>query len=168
MHNNFNSSTITFYAIPTLFILAAILFQQLRTNMSTQKALLVKAIAEPLVAVTNWPIPKPGPKQFQVRVTVGGLNPHDQKGRDMGLFIKDHLPAILGSDIVGVVTALGEGASRFKVGERVVAQGSMVPGGLSKALQEYAVFDEAFAAPIPESVSDDEAATLPTNLVAGK
>jgi NADPH2:quinone reductase len=73
--------------------------------MTTQTALLVKSIGVPVVSVSDWPIPQPGPKQIQVRVTVAGLNPHDQKGRDTGLFIKDNLPAILGADVVGLEMA---------------------------------------------------------------
>lgn len=136
--------------------------------MATQTALIVETIGEPVVLRANFRIPQPGPKQIQVRVTVGGLNPHDQKSRDIGLFIKDSLPAILGSDVVGFVTTLGEGASRFKIGEKVFGQASLAPGSASKALQEYAVLDEDFAAAVPKGVSDDEAATLPTNLLAGK
>jgi len=131
----------------------------------TQTALLVTAIGSPVTSVSNWPIPQPGPKQVQIRVTVGGLNPHDQKARDIGLFIRDDLPAILGNDVVGVVIALGEGASRFKTGDRVFGQASMKME--SKALQVYAVLDEEFAAEVPEGVGEDKAATLPTNIVAG-
>jgi NADPH2:quinone reductase len=142
--------------------------QRLSTTMTTQRALLVKTVGAPVTSVSNWQIPQPGPKQIQVRVTVAALNPHDQKGRDIGLFIKDSLPAILGNDVVGVVTALGDGASRFKTGERVVGQASMSPGSVSKALQEYAVLDEDFTAAVPEGFGEDEAATLPTNLLAGE
>ncbi|KAF2034113.1 GroES-like protein [Setomelanomma holmii] len=131
---------------------------------TTQKVLVVTAIGQPVTSVPNWPIPVPGPKQIQLRITVGGLNPHDQKARDIGVFIKDDLPAILGNDVVGVVTALGEGASRFKVGDRVFGQAHMKME--SKALQEYAVLDEDYAARVPKGVSEDEAATLPTNIIA--
>tara|TARA_R110002003_G_scaffold130_8_gene12218 strand:- start:2535 stop:3230 length:696 start_codon:yes stop_codon:yes gene_type:complete len=153
-----------------LFLLLLLLtLHRLVTNMAitapTQTALLVTAIGSPVTSVSNWPIPQPGPKQVQIRVTVGGLNPHDQKARDIGLFIRDDLPAILGNDVVGVVIGLGEGASRFKTGDRVFGQTSMKME--SKALQEYAVLDEEFAAEVPEGVGEDKAATLPTNIVAG-
>jgi NADPH2:quinone reductase len=161
-------STIPSKAISVLLVLLLIITHRLYTNMATQTALIVETIGEPIVSRSNWPVPQPGPKQIQVRVTVGGLNPHDQKGRDLGLFIKDSLPAILGSDVVGIVSSLGDGANRFKIGEKVFGQASLVPGSAFKALQEYAVLDEDFAARVPEGVSDDEAATLPTNLLAGK
>ncbi|KAH7066906.1 putative alcohol dehydrogenase [Paraphoma chrysanthemicola] len=131
---------------------------------TTQTALVVQAIGKPLVSVSDWPVPSPGPKQVQVRVTVGALNPHDSYSRDIGLFIADDIPAVLGNDVVGEVTALGEGAKRYKVGDKVFGQGSMARG--SRALQQYAVLDEDFSAEVPKGTSDDEAATLPSNIIA--
>ncbi|OAG02424.1 putative alcohol dehydrogenase [Paraphaeosphaeria sporulosa] len=106
-------------------------------------------------------------EQVQVRVTIAGLNPHDQKGRDIGLFTKDSLPALLGSDVVGVVTVPGEGATRFKKGDSIFGQASIAPGSASKATQQYAVLDEDFASIVPDGVSEDDCATLPTNILAG-
>ncbi|KAH7086114.1 putative alcohol dehydrogenase [Paraphoma chrysanthemicola] len=130
---------------------------------TNQTALVVKTIGKPMVSVSDWPVPSPGPKQVQVRVTVSGLNPHDRGSRDFGLFIGDDLPNVLANDVVGVVTALGEGANRFKVGDRIFAQAG---GKETKGLQEYAVLDEDYAANVPEGIKDDEAATLPTNTIA--
>ncbi|KAF9732766.1 hypothetical protein PMIN06_007063 [Paraphaeosphaeria minitans] len=135
--------------------------------MTTQTAMVVQTVGAPVVAFSNFPIPQPGPRQVQVRVTVAGLIPHDQKGRDIGLFTKDSLPAVLGSDVVGVVTVPGEGATRFKVGDSIFGQASIAPGSASKATQQYAVLDEDFASVVPDGVSEDDCATLPTNVVAG-
>lgn len=136
--------------------------------MSIQTALVVHEIGQPITTVHNWPIPHPGPKQIQVRVTIAGLNPHDSKGRELGLFIKDDLPAVLGSDIVGVVTVRGKHANRFKIGDRVFGQGSLAKGSVSKGLQEYVVLDEDFAARVVEEVGEHGSATVPTNLLAGQ
>lgn len=132
--------------------------------MSTQQALVVTAIGQPLTATTR-PIPQPGPKQVQLRVTVAGLNPHDQKARDLGIFIKDNLPAVLGNDVAGVVTALGSDITKFKVGDRVYAQGLMNPDSLQKGLQQFVVVEEAFTAHIPDGFTDSDGASLPTNLL---
>ena len=129
--------------------------------MSSQTALVVQELGNPLVAVHDSPIPQPGPGQIQVQVTVAGLNPHDQKARDRGLFIKDSLPSSLANDVVGVVTVRGEDVTRFKVGDKVFSQGGFA------GLQQYAVLEEEFTALVPEGVSDDECATLPTNIIAG-
>jgi NADPH2:quinone reductase len=136
--------------------------------MTTQTALVIQKIGAPITAVNDWPIPQPGPKQIQIRVTVTALNPHDQKGRDLGLFVKDDLPNILGSDIVGVVTVCGQDATRFNVGDRVFGQGLLTAGSASKGLQQYSLLDEVSAALVPTGFSDDECVTLPTNVLAGK
>jgi NADPH2:quinone reductase len=135
--------------------------------MATQTALIVTEIGKPLTSTTNWPIPQPGPSQLQIRVTVAGLNPHDATSRSIGLFIKDHLPAVIGHDLAGVVTILGPGVSKFKVGDRVFAQSAIAPGHYQKALQEYAIVDEAFTAKVPEGFTDHDGVTLPTNIIAG-
>ena len=137
------------------------------SKMALQTAAVVKNVGEPVTSISNWPIPQAGHSQVQVRVTIAGLNPHDQKGRDIGLFVKESLPAVLGSDVVGIVTALGEGTRRFKIGNRVFGQASIAPGSTSKGLQQYAVLDEDFIASVPNGITEDEAATLPTNLLAG-
>lgn len=131
---------------------------------TTQTALIVSSIGGRITSTSSWPIPRPGPKQVQIRVTVAGLNPHDQKSRDAGLLIKDKLPAIIGNDITGVVTAIGEQVTRFSVGDRVVSQSQLAYE--QKALQQFAVLEEDFTAKIPYPFSDHDAATLPTNALA--
>jgi NADPH:quinone reductase len=141
--------------------------------MSTQKALVVTALNEPVSLVTDRPVPLPGPRQVQVRVTVAGLNPHDAKARDYGLFIANSLPAVLTNDVVGVVTKLGEDVpstmADVKVGDRVVFQAAFKGErheSVQNGLQEHAVADIDFLARIPDSVTDDEAATIPTTTIA--
>ncbi|KAI1337956.1 putative alcohol dehydrogenase [Xylariaceae sp. FL0016] len=140
----------------------------------TQRALVVTELGKPVVLVHDREIPQPGRNQIQLKVTVAGVNPHDQKARDGGLFIANRLPAVLTNDAVGRVTKLGEGVSSdvIAVGDRVVAHPSFIPDGqpvsalFHGALQEYIVADLGYFAKIPDSVSDDQAATLPTNAVA--
>lgn len=157
---NFNTS------ISILILFLAVTFQfwkpQPAITMSTQAALVVQQIGQPLISIHDFPIAKPGPGQIQVRVTVAGLNPHDHKARDWGLFIKDNLPSSLANDVVGEVTVLGEGVTRFKVGDVVFSQAAFV------GLQQYALLEEDFTAIVPEGISQDEAATLPTNIIAGE
>ncbi|CAG5156663.1 uncharacterized protein ALTATR162_LOCUS4460 [Alternaria atra] len=131
---------------------------------STQTALIITLVGGRMKSTSSWPIPHPGPKQLQIRVTVAGLNPHDQKSRDNGLFVKDTLPAIIGNDIAGIVTEIGAQVTRFKVGDRVVSQSQLT--NEQKALQQFAVVEEDAAAKIPEGFSDHDAATLPTNAIA--
>jgi len=133
--------------------------------MPTQTALIVSDIGGRVEQTSDWPIPQPGPQQVQIRVTVAGLNPHDQKSRDTGLFIKDALPAVLGNDITGVVTIIGPDVTKFNVGDKIVSQ-SQLAGYHQKALQQYAIVDEDFSSRIPNGLKEHDAATLPTNAVA--
>lgn len=158
-------SAFTSQTLLLITFVAIFYFLRQPANMSTQTALFVSEVGGRVEATSDWPIPQPGPGQIQIRVTVAGLNPHDQKARDAGLFIKDNLPAILGNDVTGVVTLVGPYVTKFKVGDRVVSQ-SRLDGYSQRALQQYAVVDEDFASKIPEGFSDHDAATLPTNAAA--
>ncbi|KAJ4410408.1 hypothetical protein N0V91_001894 [Didymella pomorum] len=133
--------------------------------MSTQTALIVSEVGGRIHTTSDWPIPQPGHNQVQIRVTVAGLNPHDQKARDVGLFIKDNLPAVLANDVTGVVTVVGPGTTKFKVGDRIVSQSNLGVYA-QNGLQQYAIADKDFASKIPEGFSDHNAATIPTNAIA--
>ncbi|KAH7123757.1 putative alcohol dehydrogenase [Dendryphion nanum] len=158
-------SFIRYSIIIFLATLAISYFLARPIEMPTQTALIVSEIGGRVNSTSEWPIPEPGPKQVQIRVTVAGLNPHDQKARDNGLFIKDHLPAILGHDIAGFVTAIGPDVTKFKIGDKIFSQSQLV-GHRQKALQQYAVVDEDFSSKIPTGLSEHDAATLPTNALA--
>ncbi|KPI40321.1 Enoyl LovC [Cyphellophora attinorum] len=132
----------------------------------TQRALLVKDVGKPVVHVNDWPIPQPGKDQVQIRVSIAGVNPHVQKARDWGLFIKENLPAVVTNDVVGKVTALGEGVTKYSIGDRVVTHASFRPPWVQGGLQQYAIVDVEHSAKVPDSITDDEAATLPTNVMA--
>lgn len=135
--------------------------------MTTQKALLLTEAKTPIIFTDTHPIPQPKASQLQVKVTVAGLNGHDQKVRDLGIFLDTlGLPVVLSNDVVGKVVKVGDGVNRFTIGDRVVSQADFEPGTRQNGLQEYAVFHEQFTAKIPDGISDDDAATLPTNIIA--
>ncbi|QKX55268.1 uncharacterized protein TRUGW13939_02360 [Talaromyces rugulosus] len=134
--------------------------------MPTQKAIVVTELGKPVTLVEDWPIPEPGANQVQLKVTVAGLNPHDMKSREMGLFVAEHLPAVITNDAVGKVTKLGPGVTDISIGDRIVYQPGFTGDSAQAGLQEYATADRAYLAKIPDSITDDEAATLPTNIAA--
>lgn len=106
--------------------------------------------------------PSAGPSQVQIRVVATGVNPADYKWRAGLLHAMAPLnfPHVLGYDVAGVVTALGESVSRFSVGDRVVAT---VAGGYA----EVAVADEAACALLPENIDFVQAAALPCPALTG-
>lgn len=128
-----------------------------------------------LVGEVATPTPKAG--ELLVRVSAVSLNFRDKAIVD-GIY-EPHLvpkPLIPVSDAVGEVVAVGDGVSRFKVGDRVNSHlyshwldgvpgpdeplhciGMPLPGGLA----EYMILHENSAVAAPASMSDEEASTLP-------
>ena len=99
--------------------------------------------------------PKPGPGQILIRVRAAGVNRPDLIQR-MGFYPPPAgSPDTLGLEVAGEVAAVGEGALRWRVGDRVVA---LLGGG---GYAQYAVCDARHALPIPGDLSFVQAAGLP-------
>jgi alcohol dehydrogenase, propanol-preferring len=144
------------------------------------RAMVLKAQCQLLVA-TELPQPKPGPGQVLLQVKACAVCRTDLHIVD-GELTEPKLPLILGHEIVGVVTANGEGANRFKLGNRVGVPwlgwtcgvcaycrsgrenlcdrarftGYTLDGGYA----EFTVADERFCFPVPPRYADAEAAPL--------
>ena len=106
--------------------------------------------------------PRPGAGQIQIRVAAAGVNPADYKWRN-GFNLRYYplpLPHVPGYDIAGEVSAIGDGVSGFKVGDRVAAT-------VNGAYAEYAVADAASCALIPDGVDFTQAAALPCAALTG-
>ena len=122
------------------------------------------------------PSPDPGPGQVRLRLCAASLNFRDLM-ISKGIYNpKLKLPLIPLSDGAFEVSALGDGATRFKVGDRVVS--AFMPGWLDGpateagarsalgaeapgVLAEEVVLPETGLLPIPAHLSFAEAATLP-------
>lgn len=92
--------------------------------------------------------------------------PHDQKARDMGLFIGDKLPFILGANVAGTVEQVGGKVTSLAVGDAIFGLSNFLsPTPDQSGLQQYAILDVDAAAKIPQGFSADEVASLPINLV---
>lgn len=91
------------------------------------------------------------------------LNPADWLLRDLGLWIKDW-PTILGWDAAGVVVEVGEGVRSVAVGDRVMYSHSKVAEPQICTFQQYNVVNSDFVAKIPDSMTFDEASTIPLTL----
>ncbi|MEY9944089.1 NADPH:quinone reductase-like Zn-dependent oxidoreductase [Kitasatospora sp. GAS1066B] len=107
-------------------------------------------------------VPEPAPSSGEVliRVRAAGLNPVDFKIREgkMRLLKRLDLPMVAGSELAGVVEAIGDGVTRFAVGDRVFAR---VDKDKLGAYAPYAVVDEALVAKMPQSLDFADAAGLP-------
>jgi NADPH:quinone reductase-like Zn-dependent oxidoreductase len=69
----------------------------------------------------------------------------------------------LGIDVAGVVEEVGPGATRFKVGDRVMSD--LFRAGRFGAFAEYVCARERAFEPIPDDMSFEDAATLPHSAV---
>jgi NADPH:quinone reductase-like Zn-dependent oxidoreductase len=129
------------------------------------------------LALVEGPAPEPGPGQVVVRMRAAALNYRDLLVVHGGYGSKQRTENLVPlCDGAGEVTAAGEGATRFQVGDRVMANpfrhwisgppteaklassiGSMLDGCLS----EVRVFDEDALVATPSHLSDVEAAACP-------
>ncbi len=123
---------------------------------------------EPGVALEIKPAPytSPGEHEIVVRNLAIAVNPVDWIIQDQAMFDWLKYSLILGSDVAGEVVEIGKGVSRFKPGDRVLAQAT---GGLRNeparsAFQQYTVIAENMAAHIPDPIDYANAAVLPLGL----
>ena len=77
---------------------------------------------------SEFPTPQAGPGQVLVEIKAAALNRLDLWARNGWPGIKIEYPHILGADGAGVISALGDGVTQFKVGDRVVINGNLSDG----------------------------------------
>jgi len=148
--------------------------------MQTMRVMLFEKPGQPL-RHAELPVPLPGSGQVLLKVHACGVCHTDLHIID-GELGDSKLPLVLGHQIVGVVIRAGQGAKRFRIGERVgvpwlgatdgtcrycgrgqenlcdhpTFTGYNVDGGFA----EYTVADERFCFPLPATFTDVEAAPL--------
>lgn len=119
------------------------------------KAVLSKTVGGPeALVIEDVPTPSPGKGQVLVQVKACGVNyPDVLIIQDMYQF-KPPRPFSPGGEISGIVSAVGEGVTHVKPGDRVLA--STGNGGMA----EYALAGAHGVMPIPEGMPFDEAAAF--------
>jgi NADPH:quinone reductase len=106
--------------------------------------------------------PNPGPGQVQIRVAAIGVNPADFKWRQ-GMFrerVPVKLPHVVGYDVAGFVSAVGQGVTSFNPADRVVAS-------VRQAYAEFAVANVKACARLPDGYDFVTAASLPCAALTG-
>jgi NADPH2:quinone reductase len=120
------------------------------------KAICVETFGGPeVMRLADVPAPSPGPGQVLVAVKAAGVNPVDTYVRSGTYPPVPALPYTPGWDGAGIVEAVGEGARRFKPGDRVYLAGSA-----SGTYAEKALCDEAQVQPLPEAASFSQGAAI--------
>ena len=110
--------------------------------------------AEVLV-LEQRPVPQAGPHEILIKVATAGVNRGDIVQRHGYYPPPPGASDILGMEVAGEVAALGKDATRFKVGDKVMAL--MAGGGYA----QYAVAHETHSFAIPKGVDMVAAASIP-------
>ncbi|RUO97664.1 NADP-dependent oxidoreductase [Hyphomicrobium sp.] len=102
--------------------------------------------------------PVPGEGEVLIRVKASGVGPWDGWIREGKSVLPQPLPLTLGSDVSGVVVALGAGVERIKVGDEIFG---VTNPRFTGANAEYALASAKMIAPKPEGITHVEAASVP-------
>jgi NADPH:quinone reductase-like Zn-dependent oxidoreductase len=105
--------------------------------------------------------PVAGKGEVLVKIMASGINPLDLKIKaGQAAHAKAVLPAILGIDMAGIVEAVGEGVTEFKIGDEVYGMTGGI-AGVQGSLAAYAAVDADLLALRPSNLTMKEAAALP-------
>ncbi len=96
--------------------------------------------------------PEPGPGEILIDVKAAGINFPDVLAIAGKYQVKTPTPFVPGNEAAGIVTAIGEGATRFTVGQSVIIN------TLGGAFAEKCVAAETKCMPLPKALSFEQAA----------
>ena len=126
------------------------------TLPSTMTAIAIRQPGGPEMLVPEQrPVPQPGEGEVLVKVAAAGVNRPDVMQRQGFYPPPKGATDIPGLEIAGEVVALGPGAARWKLGDKVMA---LVVGG---GYAEYCPAHESHCLPIPPGLSMTEASAIP-------
>ncbi len=126
---------------------------------SLPETMIAIGIREPggpeVLVPQSRPVPVPNEREILVKVAAAGVNRPDVLQRKGGYPPPKGASDIPGLEIAGEVISLGDGVSRYRLGDQVCA---LVPGG---GYAEYCTVHESTALPVPAGLSLTEAAGIP-------
>ena len=110
--------------------------------------------------LANVAIPEVKEHDVLVEVHASGLNLLDSKIKsgEFKMILPYKLPLILGHDVAGVITKVGNKVTKFKAGDAVYARVADFRIG---TLAEFIAIDEKDVALKPQNISIEEAASIP-------
>ncbi|MGO9604122.1 MAG: quinone oxidoreductase family protein [Candidatus Binataceae bacterium] len=123
------------------------------------KAVVFDKLGGPEVLhIGEVPKPEVKPGMVLIRVRSAGINFADTLFRQGQYLMQPKLPDVPGLEAAGEIEAVGEGVSNFKSGARVTALGS-------RTYAEYALAPANQVIPIPDSLTFDEGAAFPVQVL---
>lgn len=109
-------------------------------------------LPDKLALATDWPEPEVGEHDVLIDVKAAGLNFPDVLMIQGKYQMQPEMPFIPGGECAGVVSAVGDKVTRYKVGDKVISAGG------SGAFCERIAVHEFGAFPMPEALSFEQAA----------
>jgi len=129
-----------------------------RSLPATMRHIAVREPGPPDVLVAaEGPLPRPKAGEVLIEVSHAGVNRPDCLQRAGSYAPPPDASPIVGLEVAGVVAALGDGVTSWRVGDEVCA---LTPGG---GYAEYCTTPASFCLPIPKGLGRLEAASLPEN-----
>ena len=112
-------------------------------------------------AFADVPVPQPADGEVQVRVTASSVNPHDAMVASgaAARYMTYRYPVVLGSDVAGMVEAVGDGVDDLAPGQRVFGLVRELVAARG-AFAELVALPRDWIAPVPEGVDDASAGAL--------
>jgi NADPH2:quinone reductase len=127
---------------------------------TTYRAVMVSRKGGPeVLQVIELPLEPPGPGQLRIRVRAAGVGSTDFFVLAGKYRYAPKIPLVPGYEVAGVVDAIGAGVTGFEVGHRVAAL--TVYG----AFAEFLIREAEHFLPIPDAVSDRDAAAVILNYI---
>src|SRR5258705_2802021 len=123
--------------------------------------------ANEVLHVADVDTPQPGPGEVRVKLKTSGVNPSDVKAR-AGTARKIAFPRVIPhSDGAGEIDAVGEGAAKSRIGERVWTWNGQWKRPFGTAA-EYIVLPGIQAVKLPDAISFEAGARRPTTPPAAR
>jgi NADPH:quinone reductase-like Zn-dependent oxidoreductase len=120
------------------------------------RAVVIKSFGNPeeVVHLGEAQIPEAAAGELRIKLLKSPIHNHDLAIIRGSYGYKPELPAVPGSEALGLVDAIGEGVEGFKIGQKVA-----VPAGY-RMWAEYFTTPARSAVPVPPTMSDDIACQL--------
>ena len=107
-----------------------------------------------VLSLGDSPIPEPKADEVRVKTILASIHNHDLLTIRGKYGYKPEMPAIAGSEAVGIIDAVGSDVKNIKVGQRIAA------ASVKSTWAEYFVAAADMVFPVPDELDDEMAAQL--------
>jgi NADPH:quinone reductase-like Zn-dependent oxidoreductase len=117
---------------------------------------LIEAFGNPaeVVSPAERPLPDPGAGEARVRMTLSPIHNHDLAIVRGVYGYRPSLPAVPGTEAVGIVDALGDGVQGLRIGQRVATAST------NGVWAQHFIASASKLVPVPDALADEAACQL--------